>query len=458
MSQSFKLALQELKSLFQERLETSTSVRQHHAHDESFHPPALPDAVVYPTSTSEVSEIARICSRHHMPMIPFGTGTALEGGVNAVKGGLSIDMSRMNRILSVSADDMDCRVQAGVTRKALNVHLRDMGLFFPVDPGADASIGGMAATRASGTNAVRYGTMREAVLSLTVVMADGRIVKTANRARKSAAGYDLTRLFVGSEGTLGIICEVGLRLYGIPESVSAAVCGFASLEGAVRTVIQTIQMGVPVARIELLDTVAMQVVNGYSRLSYPEQPHLFLEFHGTCQSVEEQARTVMTLAQEEGGGNMAWTRNTEERTVLWQARHDLAYAVKALRPDAKLISTDVCVPISRLGECIQQTADDLAQVGFIAPILGHVGDGNFHVVPSIDGQSEEEQAQLHWFHTRLIKRALAMEGTCTGEHGVGQGKKACLQEELPAGVGVMQTVKAALDPDNLMNPGKVVDL
>lgn len=457
MSQQFTVALQELKELLVDRLDLSTSVRQHHGRDESFHPVAMPDAVAFPESTSEVSEIARICSRHHMPMIPFGTGTAVEGGVNANSGGLSIDMSLMNQVLSVSNEDMDCTVQAGVTRKQLNEYIRDQGVFFPIDPGADASIGGMSATRASGTNAVRYGTMREAVLALTVVMSDGKIVKTSTRARKSSAGYDLTRLFVGSEGTLGIICEVTLRLHPIPETITSAVCGFETLEGAVDTVIQTIQMGVPVARIELLDDVGMRTVNQYSQLDYPEQPHLFLEFHGTEQWVTEQASIVGDLAGENGGGDFTWTANTEERTKLWEARHNLAYAVKGLRPGSHLFSTDVCVPVSRLTECIKETSDDVQSLSFPAPIVGHVGDGNFHVVPAIDPENPSEMDEVNAFHQRLIERALLMGGTCTGEHGIGQGKKRYLKQELPAGVDLMKQIKRALDPDGLMNPGKVVD-
>lgn len=455
---TFTVAIQELQTLLGARLETSTSVRQHHAHDESFHLPATPDAVAFPKSTSEVSEIARICSRHHMPMLAFGTGTAMEGGVNAYEGGLSIDLSLMNKVLSVSAEDMDCLVQAGVTRKQLNQYLRDQGVFFPIDPGADASIGGMAATRASGTNAVRYGTMREAVLSLTVVMADGKIVKTSSRARKSAAGYDLTRLFVGSEGTLGIICEVALRLHAIPEAISAAVCAFSSLHGAVETVIRTIQMGVPIARVELLDAVAIDAVNRYSNRAYPLLPHLFLEFHGSDAWVKEQAEVVNDVAGENQGSNFMWALNTEDRNALWQARHDFAYAACAMRPNAKIFSTDVCVPLSQLTECILETVADIKKTGFPMPIAGHVGDGNFHVVPAVDPTNADEMAIIEAFHARLIARAIRMGGTCTGEHGIGQGKKSYLVDELPAGVDVMKMIKRTFDPDNLMNPGKVLDL
>ncbi|MGY8871694.1 MAG: FAD-binding oxidoreductase [Pseudomonadales bacterium] len=458
MSGTFTVAIKELQALLGGRLETSNSVRQHHAHDESFHLPAPPDAVAFPKSTSEVSEIARICMRHHMPMLPFGTGTAMEGGVNACHGGLSIDMSLLNNILSVSSEDMDCTVQAGVTRKQLNEYLRDKGMFFPIDPGADASIGGMAATRASGTNAVRYGTMRDAVLSLTVVMADGKIVKTSSRARKSAAGYDLTRLFIGSEGTLGVICEISLRLHAIPEAISAAVCAFGSIEGAINTVIETIQMGVPIARIELLDSAAISAVNQYSGTGYPLLPHLFLEFHGTQAWVAEQASIVKELADENLGSEFQWAVNTEDRTALWQARHDFAYAARAMRPNARIFSTDVCVPISQLAQCILETVADIKSMGMAMPIVGHVGDGNFHVVPAVDPENEAEMALIDAFHTRLIHRALSSGGTCTGEHGIGQGKKAFLAEELPAGVEIMKTIKHALDPENLMSPGKVVDM
>ncbi|WP_293268501.1 FAD-linked oxidase C-terminal domain-containing protein [Neptunomonas sp.] len=458
MPGTFTVAIQALQILLGARLETSSSVRLHHAHDESFHTPASPDAVAFPKSTSEVSEIARICVRHHMPMLPFGTGTAMEGGVNASQGGLSIDMSLMNNVLSVSNEDMDCTVQAGVTRIQLNEHLRDKGIFFPIDPGADASIGGMTATRASGTNAVRYGTMREAVLALTVVTVDGKIVKTSSRARKSAAGYDLTRLFVGSEGTLGIICEISLRLHAIPEAISAAVCSFESIDGAINTVIETVQMGVPIARIELLDDAAIKAVNAYSGTNYSSLPHLFLEFHGTSAWVEEQATIVKELAHENSGSEFQWALNTEDRTALWQARHDFAYAVRAMRPNARIFSTDVCVPISQLAECIIETLDDINNVGMAMPIVGHVGDGNFHVVTAVDTENEDEMKVIDAFHTRLIRRALSSGGTCTGEHGIGQGKKAFLLEELPAGVELMRVIKHALDPDNLMNPGKVIDI
>jgi len=449
-------AISQLQILLQERLSTAAVIRDHHAQDESFHPPSAPDAVAFPKSIEEVSEIVKICAKYAMPVIPFGTGTALEGGVNAINGGLSIDMCQMNNITRVSAEDMDCSVQAGVTRRELNEYLRDTGLFFPVDPGANASIGGMVATRASGTNAVRYGTMREAVLALIVVTSDGNIVKTSTRARKSAAGYDLTRLFVGSEGTLGVICEVTLKLHAIPECIASAVCAFDSLEGAVNCVINTIQMGVPIARIELLDEAAIKTINDHSDLGYAHTPHLFLEFHGTDASAKEQANTVQELAAELGGSDFQWALKTEDRNRLWRARHDFAYAALAQRPGSKILSTDVCVPISRLTQCILQTKADIATTGLNMPIIGHVGDGNFHVALSVFPEDKQEMQLVDDFNHRLVNRALEMEGTCTGEHGIGVGKKTYLVQELPAAVEIMKLVKSALDPNNIMNPGKVL--
>lgn len=448
----------ELRDLLGERLSTSTAVREHHGKDESYHPVHAPDAVAFAASTDEVAAIVRICAAHRTPIIPFGAGTSLEGHVAALEGGVCIDLTRMDEILRVSVEDLDVTVQPGVTRKRLNDYLHDTGLFFPIDPGADATLGGMAATRASGTNAVRYGTMRENVLGLTVVMPDGRIVRTSRRARKSSAGYDLTRLFVGSEGTLGVITEITLRLYGIPEAISAAVCSFAGIEGAVDTVITTIQSSVPVARIELLDEVQMDAINRYSKLDYPVRPTLFLEFHGSPASVAEQAETVQEIASENGGGDFQWTLRTEERSRLWQARHDAAYAAMALRPGAKGWATDVCVPISRLAECILETKRDLADSFLIAPLVGHVGDGNFHLVFLLDPDDPKELAEAKRLNERLVHRALAMEGTCTGEHGVGYGKIDFLVAEHGEAVGVMRAIKQAIDPDNIMNPGKIVRL
>ena len=445
-----------LKQRLGERLSTSAAVREQHGRDESHHAAHAPDAVVFPKSTEEVAEIVRVCAEHGTPVIPFGVGTSLEGHVAALRGGVCIDLGEMNEIVRVSAEDMDATVQAGVRRKQLNEHLRDTGLFFPIDPGADATIGGMTATRASGTNAVRYGTMRDNVLALTVVTADGRIVKTARRARKSAAGYDLTRVFVGSEGTLGVITEITVRLYGVPEAMSAAVCSFPGIEGAVDTVIGTIQMGIPVARIELLDELQMEACNRYSNLEYPVAPTLFLEFHGSEASVAEQVDTVQTLATENGAGDFRWAARPEDRNRLWQARHDAAYAALALRPGARMWATDVCVPISKLAECIRETKEDLAESFLMAPLVGHVGDGNFHLVFLFDPDDERERAEVERLNERLVSRSLALDGTCTGEHGVGYGKLDFLTAEHGEAVSLMRDIKKALDPDNIMNPGKVV--
>ena len=450
--------IEALRQRLGDRLSTAAAVREQHGRDESYHAAHAPDAVAFAQSTEEVVEIVTLCARHGRPVIPFGTGTSLEGHVAALQGGVCIDLSRMNEVLSVNADDLDCRVQAGVTRKQLNTYLRDTGLFFPIDPGADASLGGMAATRASGTNAVRYGTMRENVMGLTVVLADGRVIRTGGRARKSAAGYDLTRLFVGSEGTLGVITEVQLRLYGIPEAITSAVCPFQDLEGAVNAVILAIQSGIPVARIELLDEVQMDAVNRYSQLDYAVQPTLFFEFHGTQAGTEEQAARMGEIAAESGGGDFRWATRQEDRNKLWQARHDAYYAGLALRPGAKGWPTDVCVPISRLAECILETKRDIADSGLLAPIVGHVGDGNFHLVYVIDPEDEEEMARAAAHNERMVMRALAMGGTCTGEHGIGYGKMAFLQAEHGDSVAVMRQIKQALDPENLMNPGKMVRL
>jgi D-lactate dehydrogenase (cytochrome) len=445
-----------LRQLLGDRLSTSPAVCAHHGKDESYHAPHAPDAVAFAHSTEEVAAIVKLCADHKTPVIAFGTGTSLEGQVAALAGGVCIDMSQMNRILRVNAADLDASVEAGVTRKQLNEHLRDTGLFFPIDPGADASLGGMAATRASGTNAVRYGTMRENVLALTVVLADGRVIRTARRARKSAAGYDLTRLFVGSEGTLGIITEVTLRLYGIPEAISAAVCAFPNIEGAVDTVILTIQNGVPVARIELLDECQMAAINKYSKLDHKVAPTLFFEFHGSPAGVAEQAETVNAIASEHGGDDFRWATTSEERSKLWQARHDAYYAALALRPGSKGWATDVCVPISRLAECITETKRDLAQSPLPYALVGHVGDGNFHLVFMIDPNRPEEVAEASRLNDRMVARALAMEGTSTGEHGVGYGKMDFLIAEHGEAVSVMRTIKKALDPDGILNPGKIV--
>jgi D-lactate dehydrogenase (cytochrome) len=446
----------ELRELLGERFSTSEAVRQQHGKDESFHEVAAPDGVAFATSTAEVVQIVTACARHKTPVIAYGTGTALEGHVQALHGGVCVDVSQMNEVLQLNAEDLDCRVQPGVTRKQLNNHLRDSGLFFPIDPGADASLGGMTATRASGTNAVRYGTMRENVLGLTVVLADARVIHTGGRARKSAAGYDLTRLFVGSEGTLGIITEIQLRLYGIPEAISSAVCSFSTLEGAVTTVTQTIQMGIPVARIELLDEVQMDAINRYSDLSYPVQPTLFFEFHGSDNGVREQTEMVGEIAQECGGGDFQWASRTEDRNKLWQARHDAYYAALALRPGCKGWATDVCVPISALTECLLETRKDIDASGLLAPIVSHAGDGNFHLVFLVDTESSDEMARASGVNDRMVARALAAGGTCIGEHGVGYGKIEFLKSEHGEAMSVMRQIKTALDPDNIMNPGKIL--
>src|SRR5271165_5417895 len=451
-----KSLLAALAELLGDRLSTSTVVCAQHGKDESYHAPCAPDAVVFARNTGEVAAIVKLCADHTTPVIAFGAGTSLEGHVAALAGGICVDLSGMDRILRVNVEDLDAVVEAGVTRKQLNEHLRDTGLFFPIDPGADASLGGMAATRASGTNAVRYGTMRENVLALTVVLADGRVIRTARRARKSAAGYDLTRLFVGSEGTLGIITELTVRLYGIPEAISAAVCAFPNIEGAVDTVILTIQSGVPVARIELLDEIQMAAINKYSKLDHKVAPTLFLEFHGTPSGVAEQAETVKAIAGEHGGDDFRWATTPEQRSKLWQARHDAYYAALALRPGSKGLATDVCVPISRLAECIGETKRDLAESPIPYALVGHVGDGNFHLVFMLDPNRPEELIEANRLNERMINRALAMEGTSTGEHGVGYGKMDFLVAEHGEAVSVMRTIKKALDPDDILNPGKIV--
>jgi D-lactate dehydrogenase (cytochrome) len=450
--------LDRARALLGERLQLGEATRLQHGSSETHFAAAPPDAVAFPASTEEVVEIVKICGEMEVPIIAFGAGTSLEGHVTPVRGGISVDMSGMNRILAVHAEDFDCTVEAGVRREQLNEHLRDMGLFFPIDPGANATIGGMAATRASGTNAVRYGTMREAVLALRVVTPDGRDIRTATRARKSAAGYDLTRLMIGSEGTLGIITEVTLRLHGIPETISSAVCSFETLEGAVTTVVQAIQLGVPLARVEILDDAQMKAVNAWSKLDYPELTTLFFEFHGSPAGVAEQVETVKGLAGANGGGEFLWSNLPEERSRLWKARHEAYYAAVNVRPGAVGWATDVCVPIGRLAECILETKEDLSRSTVPATILGHVGDGNFHVVFSIDPNRPEEMEEVEAINARLIRRALALDGTCTGEHGVGLGKQQFLVDELGDAVESMRMIKRALDPKDLFNPGKIFAL
>jgi len=448
--------IEKLTALVGDRLSMGESVREQHGQDLSYHPGQPPDAVVFASSTEEVSEIVKLCAAHKVAVIPFGAGTSLEGHLAALNGGLSIDLSQMNEVLNVNIDDMDATVQAGVSRKQLQQHLHNTGLFFPVDPGADASLGGMAATRASGTNAVRYGTMRENVLALTVVLADGRIIHTGTRARKSSTGYDLTRLMIGSEGTLGVITEVTLKLHGVAEAISAAVVTFPDLEGAINSVIQTIQYGVPIARIELLDEVQMAAINAYSKLDNPEQPTLFLEFNGSEASVKEQTEVVRDICEENGGGDFQWATRHEEREKLWEARHNAAYASMALRPGCKMWVTDACVPISNLAECILATRRDIDDSGLLAPIVGHVGDGNFHLAMILDPDDKEEIKLAHGLNDKMIKRVLAMGGTCSGEHGVGMGKIEYMEDEHGEGVNVMRQIKQALDPDNIMNPGKML--
>ena len=450
--------IEKLRPLLGERVTTNSTVLEQHGHGESWHPVQAPDAVCFAQSTGEVAEIVKLCAEFETPVIAFGSGTSLEGQVQAVNGGICIDMSQMNQILEVSNEDMDCRVQAGVTRRQLNQYLRDSGLFFPIDPGADTSIGGMTATRASGTNAVRYGTMRENVLALTVVTASGEIIKTGTRARKSSAGYDLTRLFVGSEGTLGVITEITLRLHGLTEAISAAIVNFPDVRSAAEASIQTIQMGIPIARIEIVDSDYMKAINAYSKTDYPELDTLFLEFHGTTAGVAEQVQLFDEISQELGASGFQWAEHEEDRNRLWRARHDAYYAGLAVHPGYRGYVTDVCVPISRLADCIAETQADIAKSGLFAPVIGHVGDGNFHSTMFIDPDDNEMFETALELDKRMVQRALDMGGTCTGEHGIGLGKLKHMRNEHGDGaVDMMKAIKAALDPQNIMNPGKVVD-
>jgi D-lactate dehydrogenase (cytochrome) len=454
---SVEQAIAELKQHLGSRANDTPAVRDHHSHGESYHAPSPPDVVCLPRTTDEVVEILRISARFQLPVVPFGAGTSLEGHVNAIHGGITIDLRDMNKVVRVSAEDLDATVEAGVTRLQLNKALNNTGLTFPIDPGADATIGGMAATRASGTTAVRYGTMRENVLGLTVVLADGTVIRTGTRARKSSAGYDLTRLFVGSEGTLGVITQVTLRLHPLPEAVSAAVCAFDSIQGAVETVIATIQLGVPVARMELLDEVQVDAVNRYSKTSYPVAPTLFFEFHSdSARHVADQAEAVQALAAERGGRAFQWATRLEDRERLWQARHDAFYAALALRPGGLAWTTDVCVPISRLAECVVDTKKDNAGAPFPICLVSHAGDGNFHLIYVLNPASAAELDEARRLNERMVLRALAMGGTCSGEHGVGVGKMKYLEAEHGPALEVMRTIKRALDPDNRMNPGKML--
>lgn len=450
-----EMAIEALRGMLGDRLSVSLAVRDQHGKDATYHPGMAPDAVTFPQTVEEIQLIIKTCALHKVPVIPYGAGTSLEGHVNAPYGGITINLSRMNQILSVNAADMDVIVEPGVTRKQLNDYLRDTGLFFPIDPGADASIGGMASTRASGTNAVRYGTMKENVLALEAVLPDGSIVRTGTRARKSSAGYDLAKLLVGSEGTLAVITSITLRLHGIPESISAATCSFETLDAAVNATIETIQAGVPVARIELLDDVQIQAVNLYSKLDLPIRQTLFLEFHGSVGAVKEQIESVRAITLANGGRDFQWAQKAEDRTTLWQARHDALWAAKGLRPGSEAWISDVCVPISALAECIMETKQDIIDHGIVAPIVGHVGDGNFHVIFLVDVNDPSEIATIEKLSQRIIERALRMGGTCTGEHGVGIGKIKYLRQEHTEGVDLMMKIKLAIDPGNIMNPGKI---
>ena len=454
-SSSISTAIDILKQRFGDQLSTALSVRQHHSHTTTQIKSQIPDAVIFARETADVAAVVAVCQEHQCPIIPFGVGSSLEGHVNAPLGGVSIDMNAMDRVLSVHEADLDAVVQPGITREALNNYLRDTGLFFPIDPGANASLGGMAATRASGTNAVRYGTMKDNILALEAVMADGRVIRTGTRAKKTSAGYDLTRLLIGSEGTLGLITELTVKLQGVPEAIAGGICSFPSVEAACNTVITTIQYGIPVARIELLDAVQVRACNHYSGLELPEETLLLLEFHGTKHGVGEQSEMFGEIAADYTPHEFKWTTDQEERTKLWKARHDAFWAAMALVPGGIAMSTDVCVPISRLAECVEDTRRDIEETGIIAPIVGHVGDGNFHTLPIALPEDVDAWTRIKAFVERLSERAIAMDGTCTGEHGIGQGKMKYLRQEMGPAVDMMLAVKKALDPNDILNPGKL---
>ena len=453
--ESIQLCVKKIKDEFGQQFSSSKSILEQHSHTMTIHEPELPDGVVFVETKEDVQKVVKICNEYKCPIIPFGVGSSFEGHVNAPYGGISIDMNNMNKILNVYQEDLLVVVQPGVTREQLNTHLRDTGLFFPIDPGANASIGGMTATRASGTNAVRYGTMKDNVIALEVVTPDGQIIKTANKARKSSAGYDLTRLMVGSEGTLGITTEITLKLYGIPEVIAGGRVSFPSVKDATDAVIMTVQAGIPVARIEFLDIAQVKAVNSYSKTDLPEAPLLLLEFHGSEASVKEQSEFFGEIASDFGGNDFEWTSNNEERNKLWKARHDAYWSCKAVRPDADIYSTDVCVPISKLSDCITETIEDMEENELIGPIVSHAGDGNFHVALLIDKNSQVELDKLDNFLIRISERAIRMDGTCTGEHGIGQGKRKYMLKELGNAVDVMKKVKNAFDPNKIMNPGKL---
>ncbi|MEM7471383.1 MAG: FAD-linked oxidase C-terminal domain-containing protein [Pseudomonadota bacterium] len=451
-------AIEELKPLLGERCTTSKSDRDIHGRSEVYYAPMPPDAVVYPQDAEEVSEIVKICARHDCPIIPWGTGTSLEGHALALKGGVTVDFAQMNSVVELNAEDMDVRVQPGITRMALNEELRATGLFFPVDPGANASIGGMASTRASGTTTVRYGTMADNVRALEVVLADGRIIRTGSRARKTSAGYDLTHLFVGAEGTLGLITELTLKLQGQPEAISAGICAFPDMDAAVNCVMETIQMAIPMARIEFVDAATTQAFSAYSGRHMPAQPHLLVEFNGSDQAVTEQSRRFAEIVSDHGGSDFEWATKTEDRNALWQLRHDGYYAILASRKGATAMSTDICVPISRLAEAVTQTQADIADSPLEGPILGHVGDGNFHAILMMDPDNPDELAEAKRLADRMAERALEMGGTVTGEHGVGMGKMKYMTREHGEAWSVMADLKRSFDPQNILNPGKMVQV
>ena len=453
--ESIKLCVNKIKDEFGQQFSNSKSILEQHTHTMTIHESELPDGVVFVETKEDVQKVVKICNEYKCPIIPFGVGSSFEGHINAPYGGISIDMNNMNKIINVYQEDLLVVVQPGVTREQLNTHLRDTGLFFPIDPGANASIGGMTATRASGTNAVRYGTMKDNVIALEVVTPDGQIIKTANKARKSSAGYDLTRLMVGSEGTLGITTEITLKLYGIPEVIAGGRVSFPSVKDATDAVIMTVQAGIPVARIEFLDTAQVIAVNNYSKTNLPEAPLLLLEFHGSETSVKEQSELFGEIASDFGGNDFEWTSNNEDRNKLWKARHDAYWSCKAVRPEAEIYSTDVCVPISKLSDCITETIEDMEKNELIGPIVSHAGDGNFHVALLIDKKSDLELKKLDSFLIRISERAIRMSGTCTGEHGVGQGKRKYMLKELGGAVDIMKKIKNVFDPNKIMNPGKL---